>query len=379
MVEKVKNRGTGAGGSNTNTNGKKYENETLLSNNFEVVEKKMIKKNNKTYYEIKFYGSDIKYIHLEQSIFNMFMEEIGEKNNQIKSAPGCRNPDDAYVDLENKKIFIVEKKFQQTGGSVEEKIQTGFFKKKHYSKLYPNFEINYMYCLSSWFKNIDNKSVIEALNDENIPVFFNSDKDFDKQIVKYIIGKSNQKNNQVKTNPIKNSDTTNSNHISGDKIKSNKKTMSEFFTNELPVRHYIKKFDHKWIGEYDIKKDLIISNGNEYTSLTDFALQHLLHLDTGRTTVNGWVECEIYLDNKWISANVLRINKKFDNNKIIRKSVGANKNNSYSDNSDSDNSDSNNSDSKNDNNNKKIVKKSISVKRYNKVIEKSNNKSDLEE
>lgn len=39
-----KNRGTGAGGANTNVNGKKYEKETLLSNNYKIIENKNIKK-----------------------------------------------------------------------------------------------------------------------------------------------------------------------------------------------------------------------------------------------------------------------------------------------------------------------------------------------
>ena len=122
-----KNRGTGAGGANTNKNGKKYEKETLLSNNYKTIEKKQIENNGKEYEIIKFNKNNIKYVHLEQSAFNMYMEEQKEKKENIISAPGCCNPDDCYVDDKNKKIFIIEKKFQQTSGSVEEKIQTGIF------------------------------------------------------------------------------------------------------------------------------------------------------------------------------------------------------------------------------------------------------------
>lgn len=120
------------------------------------------------------------------------MEEINERNLIIKSAPGCKNPDDCFIDELNKKIFIIEKKFQQTCGSVEEKIQTGDFKKNHYQELYPNFEINYIYCLSRWFKNENNSSVINYLNSKKIPTFFNDDIDYDKSIINYIINKSNE-------------------------------------------------------------------------------------------------------------------------------------------------------------------------------------------
>ena len=37
----------------------------------------------------------------------------------ITKAHGCKNPDECYIDLENKVIFIIEKKFQQVPGSAK--------------------------------------------------------------------------------------------------------------------------------------------------------------------------------------------------------------------------------------------------------------------
>ena len=71
---------------------------------------------------------------------------------KINKAHGCKNPDECYIDEENKTIFIVEKKFQQVGGSVCEKIQTSDFKIWQYRRTFPEFEIIYIYCLSDWFK-----------------------------------------------------------------------------------------------------------------------------------------------------------------------------------------------------------------------------------
>ncbi len=314
--KKEKNRGTGAGGANTNTNGKKYEKETLLSENYKVIKEREIKSNKKKYEEIKFNGSDIKYIHLEQSTFNMYMNEIGEKNSNITSAPGCKNPDDCYIDEVNKKIFIIEKKFQQTGGSVEEKIQTASFKKNHYKNLYPNYEIHYIYCLSKWFKNEDNSSVIEYLKENDIPVFFNDDKDYDKLIVKYIIKKSKGKNQK---------EDKEENEVINEKIN-----MKDIFTDELPIRHVINKKEGKKIkiGLYEKNKDKIISNENEYNSLSAFAKSHYMDVESDRQTVNGWVECEIYIDGKWKSADYLRNNKKIK--KAVKKCSSSNSSDSES-------------------------------------------------
>lgn len=248
---------------------------------------------------------------MEQSTFNMYMEEQGEKNNNIKSAPGCRNPDDCYIDEKNKKIFIIEKKFQQTGGSVEEKIQTGNFKKNHYEELYQNYEINYIYCLSKWFKNDDNSSVIKYLKNNNIPVFFNDEPDYYKSIVNYIIKKSNE------PKKINNDE----NEIDTDDTDDEKKiNMNDIFSDELPIRHVIKKNGKKIkSGEYDKNKNKIISNDEEFTSLSNFAYSHYRDKKSDRKTANGWIECEIYIDGKWKTADELRNTKKI--NKALKSNI----------------------------------------------------------
>jgi hypothetical protein len=49
-------------------------------------------------------------------------------------------------------LFIIECKFQQVAGSVDEKLQTCDFKRKQYQKLFSkaNIEVEYMYLLSDW-------------------------------------------------------------------------------------------------------------------------------------------------------------------------------------------------------------------------------------
>ena len=242
---KIKNRGTGAGGANTNANGKKFEKDTILSKFYKTITN--IKTDNGRLYDsINFIDDEFNnsFVHVEQKKFNNFMEDINGRNFKIIQASGCKNPDDVFVDYKNKRIYIIEKKFQQGSGSVDEKIQTGVYKKIHYQKLYPNFLIHYIYCLSKWFRHNSYNDVIDYLVDNDIPVFFNDTKDFDNDIVKYILTNSNKSN---KSN----------------KLDKNQKILKEICTDEVPIRHTIlyKNKKLKRICEYDLKNNVLIYNG----------------------------------------------------------------------------------------------------------------------
>ena len=105
--------------------------------------------------------------------------------NKGTNAGGCKYPDEAYINESKKYLYIIEKKFQQCKGSVCEKIQTGLFKKEHYSKLFLNYKIIYIYCLSDWFK-LNCKSEIDHLNEKNIPIFWGNDINYKNSIIEFI-------------------------------------------------------------------------------------------------------------------------------------------------------------------------------------------------
>ena len=129
-IKRMKNKGTGAGGSKTNANGLPYEKLTDLST--EYSEYKQYKNHN----IIKFKQCDTPFVSTKQSKFFKYMKDKMDKS--IKHAHGCKRPDECYINVLNKKIFIIEKKFQQTSGSVCEKIQSPAFKLWQYSKLLYN-------------------------------------------------------------------------------------------------------------------------------------------------------------------------------------------------------------------------------------------------
>ena len=113
------------------------------------------------------------------------MEKFLEKdfNKQEKSL----QPDEAFIDIENKKIFILEKKFQQTTGSVDEKIQTGLFKKEFYKELYPSYEIHFAYVLNDWFMNEKYKPELRFLTKYDVLVFWSSSADYFDNIKNWIL------------------------------------------------------------------------------------------------------------------------------------------------------------------------------------------------
>ena len=185
---KVKNRGTGAGGANTNKNGLPYEAKVDLSTEFKSIRKSVINKNQ--FQHIQFNSNENEYVVVKKSKLHSYMDVIGEKVKTIKIIAGCKEPDEAYIHLDTKNIFIIEKKFQQTSGSVDEKIQTFNIKKRHYSKLFPNYKVHYVYCLSDWFKKDDYADVVDMMNEDKIPVFWGDDSDYKSKIIQYIISNS---------------------------------------------------------------------------------------------------------------------------------------------------------------------------------------------
>tara|TARA_Y100001970_G_scaffold280725_1_gene390161 strand:+ start:3604 stop:4341 length:738 start_codon:yes stop_codon:yes gene_type:complete len=177
---KITNRGTGAGGANTNKNGLKFERKINLRENYMIISTK----NNIN--EIIFNGTKQKFIEVHKAKLQNYMKKNNEMNLNINIGHGCKHPDEAYINENKKLLIIIEKKFQQGTGSVCEKLQTALFKREHYGKLFPNYKIEYVYCLSNWFiKNC--KAEIEFLHKNKFPVFFGKNKENINEIINFMI------------------------------------------------------------------------------------------------------------------------------------------------------------------------------------------------
>ena len=151
---KIPNRGTGAGGSNTNKTGLGFESDTDI-------------------------GVIDNMIRLPQGELHRFMNKNGyilDENykNSKNLAHGCKRPDDAHLEPKKNILYLIEKKCQNTSGSVAEKLQTAVFKKSFYQKIYPTVHICYIYMLSDYFKTACPVE-LEFLKENGIPYYFQED------------------------------------------------------------------------------------------------------------------------------------------------------------------------------------------------------------
>lgn len=92
-----------------------------------------------------------------------FLDELGIEWKALISKKLL--PDDSIFVIINNTLFIIECKFQQVAGSVDEKLQTCDFKKKQYQKLLSraNIQVEYIYLLSDWFKHPSYKDVLDYI------------------------------------------------------------------------------------------------------------------------------------------------------------------------------------------------------------------------
>lgn len=85
-------------------------------------------------------------------------------------------PDDALLVIVRETLFIIEVKYQQVAGSVDEKLQTCDFKRKQYQRLVKDLElkVEYVYVLNDWFKDPGYKDVLDYINSVGCHYKFNA-------------------------------------------------------------------------------------------------------------------------------------------------------------------------------------------------------------
>jgi hypothetical protein len=179
------NKGTGAGGANTNYYGKKFEEKTNNQQRLlELGYTKNIftKKSKKSYdYYLSKTFEDKTIVFVLQNGLKMYM-----KNKYNIDLFRC--PDEAYI-IEytsgRKVIKILEKKEQNVEGSVETKLWSGPSLKREYELvLGAEFEVFYGFCVNEFLKKklISNEKkytiLNTILNETNIAVLFGDDENY---------------------------------------------------------------------------------------------------------------------------------------------------------------------------------------------------------
>ena len=94
-----------------------------------------------------------------------FIDSLGIKWQDIVSSK--KLPDEAYWNPETKILTIYEKKYQQTYGSADEKLETAAYKLHYFQKIGAVIgakNVTYNYKLSPWFKQSKYKDVLSYID-----------------------------------------------------------------------------------------------------------------------------------------------------------------------------------------------------------------------
>ena len=113
---------------------------------------------------------------LRKSALYKFLAEKGI--NYLDSISSKLLPDDSIYLPQEKRFIVLEIKFQEVGGSTDEKLQTCDYKLKQYKKLLssldPQLTVEYIYILNNWFKQVRYKDVLEYISKiEGCSYYFN--------------------------------------------------------------------------------------------------------------------------------------------------------------------------------------------------------------
>lgn len=116
------------GGSKTNVNGLRFEQSTSL--NTILGETGYSVSNNLVSYKDQIIGWSVS----KRKLYSVF---FGPKGINYKEYNSKRwEPDECFINELNRTVYIIEKKFQNSSGSVDEKLPGCHFKKLEYEKLF---------------------------------------------------------------------------------------------------------------------------------------------------------------------------------------------------------------------------------------------------
>lgn len=158
---------THGGGAQTNLNGLNFENQTSLDTVLQsmgfTVQDCEIKLGEKligwSVPKTKFYSKFLKSRNIDYRDFNSKQWQ----------------PDECFVNVQNNVAYIIEKKYQEVSGSVDEKLPGCHFKKMEYEKLFSplNYKVEYIYLFNDWFRAPEYRDVLAYIRFVDCHYFFN--------------------------------------------------------------------------------------------------------------------------------------------------------------------------------------------------------------
>lgn len=157
----------GTGGSKT-VAGLKFESRVDLKTAISGLPGYSVEKNN-----VFFDGKKVGEVFKKEELYKGLLKLHGIEYRKILSQKLL--PDNAIFILRNKTLFIIEVKFQEVPGSVDEKLQTCDFKLRQYKRLFEplGITVKYAYVLNDRFKNPRYKDVLAYIEKVGCSYFYN--------------------------------------------------------------------------------------------------------------------------------------------------------------------------------------------------------------
>ena len=165
ISEHIHNKGTGAGGKNTNVSGKNVEDfvRNIGDKNFTVSSNITKDKNIYQIQKGNLRSKFDEYIRAPENAFKKLENTPKYRTHlyprrcvhpNIIPLHGCINPDELYINTDANVINWIECKNQNKNGSTCEKLQTFQFKIENLQERFPGYRINYIYILARYFEKL---------------------------------------------------------------------------------------------------------------------------------------------------------------------------------------------------------------------------------
>jgi len=162
----------GIGGSNTKT-GLHFEERVDIKKLLQGIEGyELVETSKKSGYRVLYDGKEVARCFQKHEFYRFLAEfKIDWKEHLSKQLL----PDNGLFVIVRDTLFIIEIKFQQVAGSVDEKLQTCDFKRKQYTKLVHSlgWRVEYVYVLNDWFKEDCYKDTLDYIHSVNCHYMFN--------------------------------------------------------------------------------------------------------------------------------------------------------------------------------------------------------------
>ncbi len=162
----------GIGGANTKT-GLHFEERVDIKNILQRIHGYNLEETpNRSGYKVLYKGEEVARCFQKHEFYRLLEEyEIDWKEHLSKKLL----PDNGLFVIIRDTLFIIEVKFQQVPGSVDEKLQTCDFKRKQYTKLVHSlgWKVEYVYVLNDWFKDKCYKDTLDYIHSVNCHYKFN--------------------------------------------------------------------------------------------------------------------------------------------------------------------------------------------------------------